>query len=154
MKYNKYATKRDARARARARTTIVVPFIARIVRFLHNSTRCAPDESILLAGRPQPRALPFAKLAGRLFILFSRGEKEYKVVPRSVGEAVGRAWSAAVYAKPRLASLRLASPACQFACSLATWIPLRVPERDSARLSSARPRSRAHRMVEENWKEA
>lgn len=110
MKYNKYATKRDARARAR--TTIVVPFIARIVRFLRNSTRCAADESILLAGRPRPRALSFAKLAGRLFILFSRGEKEYKVVPRSVGEAVGRAWSAAVYASPRLASLRLASPAC------------------------------------------
>lgn len=86
--------------------------------------------------------------AGRLFILFSRGEKEYKVVPRSVGEAVGRAWSAAVYASPCLASL----PACQFACSLATWIPLRVP--DAARLDSARLGSGAHRMVEENWKEA
>lgn len=76
------------------------------------------------------------QLAGRLFILFSRGEKEYKVVPWSVGEAVGRAWSTAVYAKPpRLATPCL--PVCVFARYVDTSTCLR---RGSARLSSARLR--------------
>ena len=86
-----------------------------------------------------PRRSFVRQLAGRLFILFSRGEKEYKVVPWSVGEAVGRAWSTAVYAKPPC----LATPclACLPVCVFARYVDTSTcPRRSSARLSSARLR--------------
>lgn len=74
-------------------------------------------------------------------------------MPRSVGEAVGRAWSAAVYAKPPLLTSPCLAylPVCVFARNVDTSTCLR---RGSARLSSARLGFGAHRMMEENWKEA
>jgi len=103
-----------------------------------DSTRCALDESIPLASTIARSFI--RQLASRLFILFSRGEKEYKAVPRSVGEAVGRAWSAAVYAKPprltspRIASPRLASP--RLASPRLTSPHLTSPHLTSPRLTS------------------
>lgn len=44
--------------------------------------------------------LTLFRLVRSLFILFHGAKKEYKAVLWSVGEAVGRAWSAAVYAEP------------------------------------------------------
>lgn len=78
-------------------------------------------------------------------------------MPRSVGEAVGRAWSAAVYAKPpRLASPCLASPRLPASLRVRSQRGYLYvsPTRLGARLDSARLGSGAHRMVEENWKEA
>jgi len=50
----------------------------------------------------------------------------------------------------RFTQSRLVSPACRFACSLATWIPLRVLDVGSTRLSGS---PGTHRTTRENWKE-
>lgn len=67
------------------------------------SPRSYPDRPSSLVSSfsflPASRSNPF-RLVRSLFILFHGAKKEYKALPWSVGEAVGRAWSAAVYAEP------------------------------------------------------
>lgn len=100
MKYNKYTMRRGVRMRSRV--SVYRPQCALFALF--NDGKRALCESIFRFSTSS-RTLVRVR---RMFILFSRGEKEYKALPRSVGEAVGRAWSAVVYAK--LARL----PVCVF----------------------------------------
>lgn len=81
MKYNKYATKRGARARARMYGTTVVA-VYRVNRALFCAIQRGARQMSLSPSLdvPQPRRSFVRQLAARLFILFSRGEKEYKVV--------------------------------------------------------------------------
>lgn len=116
MKYNKYATERGA---------IMVPFITRESRaFCRDSTPSAASLASAIA-----LARTFRRLASRLSLSCFHGARrnirQCRGVLAKLSVALGRL---------RFTQSRLVSPACRFACSLATWIPLRVLDVGLARL--------------------
>lgn len=140
MKYNKYAMKRaHAHVRHDRGSRLSRPYIC---------TLFARVRICQIPSLPQSRALSYTvSSAGRLFILFSRGERRNIRQCRGVLAKLSVALGRLRFTRSCLVSPRRLR---RFACSLATWIALRVL--DAAPLGPGSASALAER-PRENWKE-